>query len=212
MKKITVQITDEQEKFLKLFAANHYPGAKDNLATHHPIHIVQTKRIRHIPYSPDIADFYDHLPLVFTYNTDDYQLWFKNEEELVKQYYEDRGEDPPIPVKPFGEIQYTEVHDKDGNAVWICDYSDYFEVYGVEPVVFAWEEEDYEDVAFFFILEEARRYIKYQGHNLKEPRTYTYDAGYSNEGEYHHFWDLLFKLGEQLNAESKSENLATDAS
>lgn len=201
MKEITFQVTEQQEHYLKLLAANHYPGARDNLATYHPIHVVQTKRFNHIPYSLDIAYFYDHLPLVFTYNSD-YQSWHKDEVELVEQYYEYIEEEPPIPVKPFKEMQHSEVYGKDGNGVWIRDYRDYFTAYGVETTGIAWEEEYYENVAFFLILEEAKNYMKYQSHNLREPRTYSYSAGYSNEGEYHHFWNLLFALGEKLNAES----------
>ncbi len=198
MREITIQLTEQQEKFLKMFAANHYPGAKDNLATHQPIHVVQTQRVNHIPYSPDIADFYEHLPLAFCFDPS-YQSWYKSETELVEQYYEYRGEDPPVPVKPFEEMKYTEVHTKDGDDIWVQDYGDYFAAYDVESVAIAWEEEEYEDVAFFFILEEARKYMEYQGHNLKEPRTFSYSSGYGNEGEYHHFWELLYRLGEKLN-------------
>ena len=43
MKTITIELTDQQEYFLKMFAANHYPGAADNLATRKPIHVVQTE-------------------------------------------------------------------------------------------------------------------------------------------------------------------------
>lgn len=202
MKEITIQLTEQQEKFLKIFATNHYPGAKDNLATHHPIHVVQTKRIRHIPYNPEIADFHEYLPLVFSCDSD-YRLWYKSETELIKRYYEHRDKNPSISVKSFKEIEYTDVYDTERNIIRVNNYWDYFKAYGIESVAIAWEEEEYEDAAFFFILEEARRYIKYQGHNLKEPRIYSFSAGYGNEGEYHHFYDLLLRLGEKLLAKSK---------
>lgn len=212
MKEITIRITEQQEKFLKQFAVNHYPGAKDNLATHQPIHIVQSKRINYIPYSPDNAEFYDHLPVTFKCFNCEPAKWAENEVELVQEYYKNKGEDPPIQIKPFTDMQCSEVHCKDGSDFFVYDYNDYFKAYGIENVAIAWKEEVYEDVAYFFILDEARKYKEYQAHNLKEPRTYTSSGGYGNEGEYHHFWNLLFKLGEQLNAESKSKNLATDAS
>lgn len=197
MKEITIAITPEQEKFLKLFSANHHPGAKDNLATHNPIHVVQRKRYRQIPYSSDLEDYYGHLPLQFSYDRD-YDTWFNSEVELIEKYYEDRDEEPSVSIKPFKEIYCKEVMGKDGKTIFIADYSDYFKAYGIEINAIAWQEEYYEDVAFFFILEEARRYMKYQSHNLKEPRTYTFSAGYANDGEYHHFWELLFNIGKQL--------------
>jgi hypothetical protein len=118
MPEITISLTEEQEKFLKLFAQNHYPGAKDNVCTNNPLHLVQTR-----------------------------------EERVVDPDY-----DEPDKIK-------------------------------------------YRTVAIFFILEEAKKYIKYQGHNLSNPRTYTVSAGYSNKGEYHHFWELLFDMGKRLNEE-----------
>lgn len=42
LKTITIELTEQQEHFLKMFAANHYPGADDNLATCKPIHRTYT--------------------------------------------------------------------------------------------------------------------------------------------------------------------------
>jgi len=108
--KIDIELTEKQEHFLKLFAKNQHPGAKDNVCTNKPIHAVQTKR--------------------FTIVDNDY---------------------------------------------------------------------DYEDVAYFYTLQSAKEYIKYQSRNLTNPRTYTKSGGYSNYGEYEHFWDLLMSLGIKLN-------------
>ncbi|HOV79879.1 MAG TPA: hypothetical protein PK728_07180 [Bacillota bacterium] len=44
MNEVTITLTEEQERFLKLFATNHYEGAPDNLATHHPLFIVKSKK------------------------------------------------------------------------------------------------------------------------------------------------------------------------
>jgi hypothetical protein len=199
MKEITISITPEQERFLKMFAANHHPGAADNLATHNPIHVVQKKCYRHIPYSPDLHEFYDDLPLQFAYKWHS-DNWFDSEVELVRAFYEDRDKEPPVPIKTFNEMDCKDVKGKDGKTIFIIDYYSYFRLYGIKDVVIAWQNYNYENVAFFFILEEARRYLKYQSHNLKEPRTYTYSAGYANEGEYQHFWKLLFNIGKQLNS------------
>lgn len=118
--KVEIELTSEQERFLKLFAANHYPGAPDNLATNRPIHVVQKRAS------------------------------YENE---------------------------------DGVMVW-----------------------DWENVAFFFILSEAKKYLQYQRHNLKRARTFSYSPGYGNCGEYEHFYRLLFSLGQKLlDAEVKTE-------
>ncbi|TEB09322.1 hypothetical protein [Pelotomaculum propionicicum] len=196
MKKITINITDEQEKFLKLFAAKHYPGADDNLLTNQPIHVVQDKRYSYIPYSADIEEHMDGLQLVFSYYNNH---WYDSETELVRDYYKDNM--PTLPIKEpksFKELQYQRIN-YDDKVLYITDYKDYFEAHGVKDITIAWRDVSYDDIAFFFILEEARRYMQYQKHNLKEPRTYTFSAGYSNKGEYHHFWELLFNIGKQLN-------------
>lgn len=200
MREITVSLTEKQEKFLKLFAANHYPGTRDNLATNRPIHIVQTKILHYIPYNQDVTGYYEHLSLVFGCNEFDCPMsWIKDETELVKHYYDARDEEPPFPIKPFNELQYTRVPGKNGEDIWVDDYQDYFTAYGIHLVSMAWEKEHYKDVAFFFILKEAKNYIHYQGHNLKEPRTYSDSPGYSNQGEYEHFYDLLLRMGQKLN-------------
>ncbi len=47
-KKITVEITEEQERFLRLFAEKQFEGARDNLLTSKPLHLVQKQRERRI--------------------------------------------------------------------------------------------------------------------------------------------------------------------
>jgi hypothetical protein len=118
MTTITIELTEQQKHFLKLFAANHYPGAEDNLATHKPMHVVQTDNRPYV--DPEFKDLVPNVP-------------------------------------------------------------------------------QYRNVAYFFILEEAKRYMQYQGHNLISPRTYTFSSGYDNRGEYEHFWDLLLAIGKMLN-------------
>jgi hypothetical protein len=196
MRDFSIKITAAQEKYLKQFANNHCPGAKDNLATYHPIFAVQKKQYNYMPYSPDIEEYYNHLPLVFGCGVCD--KWYKDETELIRNYCRDK--EPPMPIKPFVALKHSEIMNRNGRR-WVSDYKDYFAVYGIEDAVVAWQEGYYENVAFFFILNEARRYLKYQAHNLKEARIYGYSAGYANEGEYHHFWELLYTLGEQLNSE-----------
>jgi len=54
------------------------------------------------------------------------------------------------------------------------------------------------------VLVEAKRYMEYQKHNLTRPRTYTVSGGYSNNGEYEPFWNLLMAAGQKLLKENQS--------
>ena len=66
------------------------------------------------------------------------------------------------------------------------------EVYALEHI------KNYRDVGPFFILDDAKKYMKYQGHNLKQPRTYTYGEAYGDEGEFATLYSFLMETGKQL--------------
>lgn len=53
--------------------------------------------------------------------------------------------------------------------------------------------------AYFLTRVEAERYVKYQSHNLKEPRVYTRYCGYANSGDLQCLYKLLLKMGQELN-------------
>lgn len=53
--------------------------------------------------------------------------------------------------------------------------------------------------AYFLTRAEAERYIKYQSHNLREPRVYTRSCGYGNNGDLQCLYQLLLRIGRQLN-------------
>lgn len=203
MTKIEIELTEQQEKFLKEFASKHYDGAKDNLYTADAFHVVETKRLEYIPYSEDIVDWYGELPLKFT-TDDDYEVWYNDEIELIKEHYEECGKKCPIEIVPYSD--YIDIESIYGNDVFITNYEQYFEAYGIEIKGIAWEKYTYEPVAFFFILDEAKRYIQYQRHNLRQPRTYTYSAGYSNYGDFVPFRNLLLSIGKKLNKDTKGES------
>ncbi|GAB6173303.1 MAG: hypothetical protein QMC95_06415 [Desulfitobacteriaceae bacterium] len=57
-----------------------------------------------------------------------------------------------------------------------------------------YNETDWRDVAYFFSREEARRYIEYQRHNLRYPRIYAKSPGYSNDGDWEPFYQLLKRI------------------
>lgn len=201
---ITVELTDQQEKFLKEFAQKQHNGAEDNRYTGNAFHVVENKRYKYLPYHEDLEDYFTHLPLVFT--TDhDYDYWYEDEVELVKEWYlyGSRG-DCPIEIKPFNEIRDGYFVTIEEEKEYISTWNDYFKAYGIEILAMAWKDIYWEQVAFFFILDEAKSYMEYQKHNLREPRVYTYSAGYANQGDFVPFRNLLLKMGEQLNKEDNN--------
>ena len=94
MAEITIQLTKQQEHFLKLFAKNHYPEADDNLCTDRPIHIVQTERERVVDTDYSTADA---IIYYVAGSAEDYD----SPEELIRAFYEDR--ECPIEIVSFDE-------------------------------------------------------------------------------------------------------------
>jgi len=180
MKKISIEITPEQEAFLKLFASMQYEGAPDNFGTHKPFHIVQSKVYKELPYSEDLENEYNDGEFVLYSINDSIVGHYSKPEEFIKIV---TGKEP--------EHNWEDWHDT---------IQEYLEAYGIDPdnVNIWWKIPEYENKAYFFIRQEAKRYISYQRHNLRQPRIYTVTAGYSNFGEYEHFFDLLQGIGKKL--------------
>ncbi|MGX5629189.1 hypothetical protein [Bacillus thuringiensis] len=205
MTKVTVELTAKQAEFLKLFSEKQYSGAEDNVYTSDPIHVVQKRRKNYIPYSLDLEGYFDNSTLEFCTDSDR-ELWHDNEVEAVDSFYEWKDEECPIEVRSFENLQYTDVVSVNGKIIFVSDLYEYFEVYGIkDELAMAWVETEWEDEAFFFILDEAKRYQKYQAHNLGRSRIYTYSAGYDNRGDFVHFRNLLMKMGQELNKQSQEE-------
>lgn len=59
--------------------------------------------------------------------------------------------------------------------------------------------------AYFFTKKEARNYMKYQAHNLRNPRIFTANAGYDNRGDYPILQRLLLRIGEELLCDERNE-------
>lgn len=202
MAQVTINLTDQQVHFLKEFAANHYPGAPDNLVTEKPIHIVQTRRERVV--NPDY-DSPDRTVYLDINSMEEYE----SAEELIKAHWEDEG--CPIPIKSFDEVyrddDFVDIH---GEEQVVIDEEEYLEAYGLTKDNYnrCYVEYYWKPVAFFWILDEAKKYLKYQGHNLCSPRTYTMGPGYAHRGGYAEFWDLLFNLGVKLNEQSPAKEEA----
>lgn len=195
---VKVELNDEEAMFLSKFALNHYANSVENLGTKNPIFLVQTQEKRVVDTDieePDIVKFY----------VSDWCEEFNSLEEIVKEHYENA--ECPIDIISFEEAEgLPSFIDINGEEAWIFDRSDYLKAYGIEvdvtEVGMCYE---YKTKAYFFIKEEAERYIKYQGHNLNKPRIYADGCGYDNKGEYEIFYNLLMKLGNIVNREERKE-------
>lgn len=193
MSEITIILTEQQEKFLKMFAANHGPNSEDNVGTRKPFHVVQTRRERVVDTDYDSPD-------IIKYYVPDESEDYDSAEEMIRAYWE--HQECPVKIVPFGEAQYnSDFVDVEGEQQYVDNEEEYIEAYGIPKDHYykTAMEYHYEPVAVFFILAEAERYMEYQKHNLCHPRTYTYSPGYANYGDYEHFWDLLYGMGVKLN-------------
>lgn len=199
MKKVEIDLNETQVKFLKEFAEKHFDGAKDNAYTANALHVVQSKVYIYVPYSWDVAEYYEGQTVVFCTDSA-YEYWYTDEKQVIQDWYESEEEELNIPLLSFEEanksLDFVNIYGKEQD---IFDYEDYFKAYGVEITGISWRLEDWENVAYFFILDEAKRYIEYQRHNLMQPRTYTIHPGYANKGDFIPFRDLLLTIGKQLN-------------
>lgn len=185
---INIELTDEQVSYLKQFAANQYEGAEDNVCTPKPLHLVQTQIEEYIHDGGGNGEYDVYI------NTDDYSERFENERDLVLKYGKYDNPDDVVDYE-------TAYYEKDSiNDRTIYDIDDYFKAYGIDSAIECCSVvRRYETVAYFFILENAKKYIKAQSHNLNNPRTFTVYRGYSNESEYEPFFDLLMSIGTKLN-------------
>ena len=57
----------------------------------------------------------------------------------------------------------------------------------------------YRPIAYFLTRAEADRYVEYQSHNQTKPRVYTRSSGYANYGDLQCLYQLLLRIGQQLN-------------
>jgi len=198
MREVTISLTGEQEKFLKEFSLKQCEGSEDNLGTHHPLHLVQTR-------DEEVVDPDYETPDKVQYHA----VWgeqYDSPQELIAGYWENQCEECPIEIISYDEAYaQDEFTDAKGEQQVIFGEDSYLSAYGLDEEMYCKVNIGYRyrTVATFFILDEARKYLEYQGHNLTNPRTYTVGAGYANQGEYHHFWELLFGIGEDLNKEGE---------
>ena len=185
--KMTIDLTDEQIKYLKQFAVNQHEGAEDNACTSKPLHLVQTQEEEYIHDGGGNGDYDVYI------DADNPDKVFRNALNVVLEY---GVYDNPDDVIDYNATCYGE--SINGNLIY--DLDDYFDAYGITANIERCSViKKYRTVAYFFILENARQYMKSQAHNLHNPRTFTVYRGYGNDAEYEPFFDLLMSIGSKLN-------------
>ena len=187
---VNIELSEKEAKFLKQFALKQGEGAKDNAGTMTPIHVVERIRKEFIEDGSGEA----WIDACEEYGYEAYESF----DDLISARREN-GEDLPL---------YKDVYCQDVNDVFISDEKEYCEAYGIS--VRSGRYFKYvEPVAFFFTLDEAKRYKnEYQSHNCSDCRIYTYGLGYSNKGDMPSFRALLMRMGQQILSEGRGSNFA----
>lgn len=151
---------------------------QDNLATRNPLYIVQTRRERIVDPTYSSVDI--ERIKIEPITAGEYIL--PSLEDIKEGYL--RESDLPCSLvfkieksETLEEVQeLLETYFTDGEDIEIiqCEYY-------------------WENIAYFLVLEEAKRYQEYQKHNLGVNRIYAECIGYSNYGLFAQFLDMLDK-------------------
>ena len=182
-----IELSSKEAAFLAEFAQKQHEGANGNLGTMTPIHVVE--RIHKTFHEGGDEDVWIDADADRGYQA------YKSFDDLILALRES-GEDIPL----YDDVDYECV-----NKVWIHSPKDYCEAYGLN-IYSGHYSYSHEPVAFFLILDEAKRYRDdYQKHNCEDCRIYTYGLGYSNQGDLPVFRELLMRMGRQLIAEKEGE-------
>lgn len=182
---MNIELTSREKDMLAEFAKKQYDGAKDNIGTMTPIHVVERIRKEYVESEEGEAWLWT-----------DYNEWktFDSFDEMLDYAKKATKENYP----PYDEVEYEDVND-----IWIDSEKSYCKAFNINA--YPCKVVQYtEPVAFFFIRDEAIKYKDgYQAHNCDNCRTYTYGLGYSNNGDLPVFRALLMRMGEIINAEEK---------
>lgn len=168
-KQITININENQERFLKEFAIKQACGSPANLGTAYPLHVVETTDYTYVRGVCDGGE----------------------------PCYQWQGEIYTNAMDIIAQCSDFEL-DKASELMKTTDIENVFAMFDLDADVYT-RISHYRPVAFFFVRDRAKEYVKYQAHNLCEPRIFTYAGGYSNDGEFKSFYDMLMHIGNKLN-------------
>jgi len=183
-----IQLTDEDYTMLKELC--NLRKTQDNRSTRNPIWLVQTQEYR--VCNPDYSQYkyvlHDEEGNLIK-PTDNFES-FKSQ---VREYIEESRDDIDFKdEEKYGDYSFEKTYDFETIIEWIenyriaeLNYSCFF----VQTI-----EHYYRTVAYFLTDKEAKKYLKYQAHNLTNPRTYVDYCGYSNLGYLPKVMDLFSRI------------------
>lgn len=181
---VNVILTEQERRFLAEFAAKQYEGADGNVGTRTPIHVVERTN------KTFVQDGSDEVWV----DADNEYAAYDSFDDLIEARRKN-GEDLP---------DYEDAEFEDVNDIWIDSIAAYCKAYSID-VYSGRYLLSHRPVAFFLIRDEAVRYMKgYQAHNCDDCRIYTYDLGYSNNGDLPIFRELLMRMGKAVLQEGEN--------
>ena len=169
--KVTLDLTEREIEFLKQYASV-YRSERDLDATADPIVMVDTMRSR------VGEEGYDDCRTVYV-NCDGEE--FSSLEEVREETLANGEYEEDVEWEEFVGILEDEGEQDGWRILSVMDY--------------------YEPVAYFLTRVEAEKYVKYQSHNLNNPRVYTRYMGYSNCGDLQALSKMLLRIGGELDNE-----------
>lgn len=188
---MNIELTEREKQMLSAFAEKQCAGAKDNVGTVTPIHVVERIRKQYVESDEGEAWLFN--------DGYDYE-YFDTFDEMIA--HARKSTDKTIPE--YSDVEYEDIETDDGE-VWIKDEKAFCKAFGIQAYKCTVVEYT-EPVAFFFIREEAVKYKDgYQSHNCANCRIYTYGLGYSNNGDLPVFRALLMRMGKIINKCAEEE-------
>ncbi|MGP1405104.1 hypothetical protein [Filifactor alocis] len=192
-----LHITKEEESMLKQYASV-YRKERDEDLTANPIVIVEDSTSIRVNQKDD----YDQKKYCLYIDEELYTDEDLNKTEILsvlKHVMDELNVDPGVidsTLEEMGTIINNELLEEK------CDITLEDTEISIEAHYY---KEEWQPKAYFFTKKEARNYMKYQAHNLRNSRIFTANAGYDNRGDYPILQRLLLRIGEELLQDERKE-------
>lgn len=142
---MTIELTEREKQLLSIFAEKQCDGAKDNVGTMTPIHVVERIRTEYVESSEGDAWIW--------MDNNEYKA-FDNFDVMVAYAREQTKGNYP----KYEDVEYEDV-EKDGEEIWIESEEAYCRAFGIDAFR-ATAIQYTEPVAFFLIRDLRKRKLK----------------------------------------------------
>ena len=192
-----LHITKDEESMLKQYASV-YRKERDEDLTADPIVIIEDSTSIRVNQKDD----YDQKKYCLYIDNELYTKEDLNKTEILsvlKEVMENLNVDPGVIHSTVEEIRNIVNNE-------LLEVKCELTLEDTEIIIEAhYYKENWQPKAYFFTKKEARNYMKYQAHNLRNPRIFTANAGYDNRGDYPILQRLLLRIGEELLHDERKE-------